>query len=88
MSGKRTCAQRGGRIRRQRRRASKRHSVSQPGSSFFAEMARTTSSLKPGGKVSASMSVTNPAAYSRLTSASIWALAAGMGSGFGLRRLR
>ncbi len=41
------------------------------GSFFRAEIARTTSSFKPGGNVSDSMSVTNPASYSRLISDSI-----------------
>src|SRR5437868_8788433 len=41
------------------------------GSFFFAEMVRIMSSLSPGGTVSVSTSVTNPYAYSRLTSASI-----------------
>jgi hypothetical protein len=38
-----------------------RHSVIQSGSLFFAEMMRTTSSDRPGGSVSCSMSVTKPA---------------------------
>src|SRR5689334_18395205 len=41
------------------------------GSFFFAAIARTMSSLNPGGSVSDSMSVTNPAGYSRLISDSI-----------------
>jgi hypothetical protein len=41
------------------------------GSFFRAEIARTTSSFNPGGNVSDSMSVTNPASYSRLISDSI-----------------
>src|SRR5689334_13472047 len=41
------------------------------GSFFRAEIARTTSSLSPGGNVSDSMSVTNPASYSRVISDSI-----------------
>src|SRR5437868_64689 len=41
------------------------------GSFFFAEMVRIMSSLSQGGTVSVSTSVTNPYAYSRLTSASI-----------------
>src|SRR3954449_8461816 len=41
------------------------------GSFFFAEMVRMMSSLRPGGTGSVSTSVTNPYAYSRLTSASI-----------------
>src|SRR3982750_3962131 len=41
------------------------------GSFFFAEIVRITSSLSPAGTVSVSTSVTNPYAYSRLTSASI-----------------
>src|SRR5690242_8790720 len=49
------------------RYALSRHSRSHSGSSFFAEIARTTSSLKPGGKTSASIGVTKPYAYSRLT---------------------
>src|SRR5581483_11997294 len=41
------------------------------GSPFLAEIRRPTSSSSPGGRVSASMSVTNPYRYSRLASASI-----------------
>src|SRR6476659_6209987 len=41
------------------------------GSFFFAEIVRIMSSLSPAGTVSVSTSVTNPYAYSRLTSASI-----------------
>src|SRR5947208_15684560 len=41
------------------------------GSLLRAEMARTTSSLRPGGSVSDSMSVTNPCWYSLLISPSI-----------------
>ena len=40
------------------------------GSLFFEEISRTTSSLRPAGMTSASMSVTNPHSYSRLTRAS------------------
>src|SRR5450830_1532287 len=55
----------------QRRYALRRHSSMNDGSFFFAEMVRMMSSLRPGGTVSVSTSVTNPYAYSRLTSASI-----------------
>ena len=46
----------------QRSKAARRHWVIHSGSPFLALMARTTDSSKPGGKVSDSMSVTNPAA--------------------------
>ena len=49
------------------RYAFKRHSVIHSGSFFLAERARTTSSFRPGGKVSASMSVTKPYLYSWAT---------------------
>src|SRR5215207_6983443 len=54
-----------------RRYALRRHSSSHSGSFFFAEMSRTVSSLSPRGMVSASMSVTKPYWYSRLTSCSM-----------------
>src|SRR5215467_12989193 len=54
-----------------RRYALRRHSTMKSGSFFRAEIARTTSSFNPGGKVSDSMSVTNPASYSRVISDSI-----------------
>src|SRR3954468_12950261 len=41
------------------------------GSFFLDEMSLMVSSLRPGATVSVSMPVTNPYAYSRLTSASI-----------------
>ena len=47
------------------------HSSNQVGSSFFAEMSRITASLRPGGSVSVSTSVTKPYAYSRLTRVSM-----------------
>src|SRR6266849_10663665 len=40
------------------------------GSFFFEEISRMMSSLRPGAMASASMSVTNPHSYSRLTAAS------------------
>src|SRR2546426_5129099 len=43
----------------------RRHSKSHSGSPFFPEIRRITSSLRPTGTVSDSMSVTNPARYSR-----------------------
>src|SRR3954464_951735 len=55
----------------QRRYALRRHSSMNSGSFFFAEIVRIMSSLSPAGTVSVSTSVTNPYAYSRLTSASI-----------------
>src|SRR5437868_15122631 len=55
----------------QRRYALSRHSSMNSGSFFLAEIVRIMSSLRPGGTVSVSTSVTNPYAYSRLTSASI-----------------
>src|SRR6185437_16066102 len=54
-----------------RRYALSRHSTMNGGSCFLAEIARTVASLKPGGIVSASISVTNPCWYSRLISDSI-----------------
>src|SRR3954464_10242219 len=54
-----------------RRYALSRHSSMKAGSFFLVEMVRMMSSLSPGGTVSVSTSVTNPYAYSRLTSASI-----------------
>src|SRR5437764_6809550 len=54
-----------------RRYALSRHSSMNSGSFFFAEIVRMMSSLSPAGTVSVSTSVTNPYAYSRLTSASI-----------------
>ena len=44
----------------QLRYALRRQSSIHSGSPFFAEMSRMTSSLKPGGTTSASMSVMNP----------------------------
>src|SRR5574338_143909 len=49
------------------RYALSRHSRSHSGSSFLAEIARTTSSLKPGRNASDSIGDTKPYAYSRLT---------------------
>ncbi len=45
------------------------------GSPFFAEMRRMTSSLSPGGTVSASMLVTKPYLYGWLTWVSIVVMA-------------
>ena len=47
-------------ISRHARNAASRHSSSHSGSVFLAEMKRTVSSLRPGGAVSASISVTKP----------------------------
>ena len=55
----------------QARNAFRRNSSSHSGSLFFAEIARTTSSLRPGGSVSDSMSVTKPYLYSRVASCSM-----------------
>src|SRR6476619_6975243 len=55
----------------QARNAFRRNSSSHSGSFFFAEIARTTSSLRPGGSVSDSMSVTKPYLYSRVASCSM-----------------
>ena len=41
------------------------------GSFFFAEISRTTSSLRPGGVESDSTSETNPYGYARVASSSI-----------------
>src|SRR2546428_8074992 len=41
-----------------------------PGSFFLAEIAWTTSSVRPGGSASASMSLTKPHLYSRVARAS------------------
>src|SRR5438046_3215689 len=71
MGGYRTLPQCGSFIVSQRRYALRRHSSMNSGSFFFAEIVRIISSLRPGGTVSVSTSVTNPYAYSRLTSASI-----------------
>ena len=60
MGGYSTNAQSGSVIFCQERNASRRHSRSQSGSCFFMEMKRTTSSFSPGGRLSASMSVTQP----------------------------
>src|SRR5690606_7554097 len=54
----------------QRRKAFSRHSVMNSGSFFFDEIRRTTSSLRPGGIWSDSISVTKPCWYSLCTSAS------------------
>src|SRR5262249_11310319 len=65
IGGKCRCAHFGGVTLRQCRYADRRHSSSQSVSPFRAEMNRTTSSERPGGSVSDSMSVTKPARYSR-----------------------
>src|SRR5262245_27408710 len=66
-----TFGQCGSFIDSQRRYALSRHSTMNSGSFFLAAIARTTSSLSPGGSVSDSMSVTNPASYSRVIRDSI-----------------
>src|SRR3954468_14958036 len=66
-----TFGQCGSGIDCQRRNAFRRHSSIHSGSCFFSEIARTTSSLRPGGNVSDSTSVTKPAAYSFVMSDSI-----------------
>src|SRR5688572_33171319 len=48
-----------------------RNSSIHSGSPFFAEIARTTSSLRPGGKVSDSRMVSKPYLYSRVASCSM-----------------
>src|SRR6185437_629863 len=50
------------------------------GSFFFAEIRRITSSERPGGTLSASMSVTKPCAYSRLINSSMWVVSVSMDS--------
>ena len=65
-----TFGQCGSVIFSQPRYALSRHSSSHSGSSFLAEMSRTMSSVSPCGMLSASMSVTKPYLYSRLTSVS------------------
>jgi hypothetical protein len=55
-----TLAQVGSVIVSQWRYAFSRHSSMNSGSFFFAEIRRTTSSLRPRGIVSDSMSVTKP----------------------------
>ena len=54
-------AQSGGAIVSQWRWAARRQSVIQAGSPLRAEIARTTPSSSPGGKISVAMSVTKPA---------------------------
>src|SRR6476620_11934831 len=71
MGGYVTLGQCGSFIVSHRRYALSLQSSSHCGSSFFAEMRRMTSSLTPGGNVSASTSVTKPYWYSRLTSESM-----------------
>src|SRR5438132_13495523 len=63
--------QRGSCIVSQCRYALSRHSSMNFGSPFFAEIVRMSSSLRPLGTVSASMSVMKPYLYSRLASSSI-----------------
>ena len=58
--GKCTLCHAGSVIVRQKRNAFRRHSSSQSGSPFLAEMIRTISSFSPGGTASASTSVTKP----------------------------
>src|SRR6476659_811726 len=65
----------------QTRNAFSRHSSSHSGSFFFAEIIRTTSSLRPFGISSASMSVTNPYLYSRVASSSMVSVDVDIGSG-------
>src|SRR5271169_5066376 len=64
MGGNFTFAHVGSCIFSQWRYAFKRHSSSHSGSPFLAEIRRITSSFKPGGTVSCSMSVTKPYLYS------------------------
>src|SRR5262245_47199974 len=71
MGGYVTLGQSGGAISRQARKALSRHSSIHAGSCFFSEMRRTTSSLSPLGRVSASISVTKPYLYSCVASSSI-----------------
>src|SRR3954470_14395915 len=66
-----TLGQCGSDIFSQFRYALSRHSSIHSGSSFLAEMSRITSSFKPGGTTSDSMSVTKPYLYGCWTWASI-----------------
>ncbi|CRI67658.1 hypothetical protein THIOKS1720011 [Thiocapsa sp. KS1] len=60
-----------------------RHSVMNSGSPLRAEMARTTPSSRPGGRVSDSISVTKPCSYSDLTiSSTAWVEVISPGSVF------
>src|SRR2546425_7434916 len=72
MGGWCTFAHVGSFIVSQCRYALSRHSSSQSGSPFLVEIRRITSSLRPTGTVSDSMSVTKPARYSR--AAMSWAV--------------
>src|SRR5437763_15562379 len=63
--------QRGSSIVNQCLYALSRQSSMNFGSFFLADIVRTTSSLRPRGTVSASISVTKPYLYSRLASSSI-----------------
>src|SRR4249920_3918072 len=49
----------------------RRNSSSHAGSPFFSDSRRTMSSLRPGGNVSASTSVSKPYLYSRVASCSM-----------------
>ncbi len=55
-----TAAHCGSTIFCHRRNAARRHSSSHEGSSFFAEMKRTVSSVRPGGADSETMSLSQP----------------------------
>src|SRR5262249_376084 len=67
--------QRGSSIVSQCRYDLSRHWSSQSGSCFLAEMRRTTSSLRPRGTVSLSISVTKPHLYSWFASFSMVSVA-------------
>src|SRR5437773_5976271 len=62
------------------RYAFSRHSTINLGSFFLAEIRWMTSSFRPRGTVSASISVTNPCLYSRLASSAIALVAVGIRS--------
>src|SRR2546425_2424192 len=66
-----TLGQCGSDIFSQLRYALRRHSSIHAGSPFLAEISRITSSFKPGGTISDSMSVTKPYLYGCWTWASI-----------------
>ena len=63
--------QRGSSMVSQCRNALSRHSSIHSGSSFLAEMSRTTSSESPGGTISCSTSVMKPNLYSWLANCSM-----------------
>src|SRR5437016_2116238 len=69
------------------RYAFSRHSNMNLGSFFLAEIRWMTSSFRPRGQVSASISVTNPCLYSRLASSAValvYAVAVGHSAGMAL----